>query len=179
MIWLHPTPKIRRWFLGIIVLAVLAPSAGWGDPMGARSAANDADHRAADRSDRQGGKSNRHADKSDQPGSADPRRHKGGAPTSARNSTSKTSLEDRRRAAATETSAGARALATAGLPARFIPSAVSPSPVATVSGNAVARHTSVSTAVGGPITYDAKHAALVIIGGTAMNRAPHYRTGEP
>jgi hypothetical protein len=184
MIRCHSTPKIRRWLSGIVVLAALAPSVGSGEPKGTGSAANNADPGATRQSGWQGGKSNQRAHKSDQHndkiqhGWADSRQHRGGAAASAQNSTAKTSLKNRRRATATETSVAARALAPAGLPTHFTPYAASPGPVATVSGNAVARHTTVSAAVGGPITYDVKHGALVIIGGTAMSRPPHFRTGE-
>jgi len=192
-----PARKLRHWLLGIIVLAMLAPGVGWSQVTDTGSTGNDMNLGGAGQSGRHGDKSDRHSDKKDQPNdqhgeqndqhdATGPQHHKSGAAhTPTLNSASRSSFKVGHRTVATEPRVGAKAFAPrggtsnhlAGVP-RFIPNGASPTIAAGVSGNAVARHTPVKTAVGGPTTSDPKNAALVVIGGASMIRGPHSRPGD-
>lgn len=144
---------IEHFVLGIIVLGALAPDVGWGEPTVINSA--NSGQQGAER------------------GQTAPRQHSGvTAHPPARSNALTPSRPSRyrpRRAVTAAPSVGT-AVPTRALPkltqrattaAHFTPNSPRPNTVAGVSGNAVGRHASVSAAVGGPATYDAKKAAVI------------------
>jgi len=165
--------KIRRCFLTIVVLSALAPGTGWG-------ASTDADSVDSGKPGAQ-----HRNDQGDQPDPTAPPQHKGVAhPKPAQKGASMPSRKVRDRTVGSKPRGATKALGTAAMTPsqrlaavpRFGPNAVSPGTLAAVSGNAVARHTSIKAGVGGPTRSDAKHGSLVVVGGTA-SQGRHSRSG--
>lgn len=189
--------KISYAFLGLLLLATLAPSAGWADPPAGGTASGNVtsggddrsgghDDKGAQHGDKNGqsdtkarehaNNSDRHDNKGDQHDAKDDRytidlsRAKSHAASrEAQHRAARSSTKEHHRAAPAGTGPGVRGLARAGLTSRLTPKG--PTIGLPVWGNAVARHTAVQPSMGGPITFDPKKHELVIIGGTAMARA--------
>jgi hypothetical protein len=151
---------IEHCVLGTIVLGALAPSVGWGQPIIIDPANS--------------------GQLGEQRGHTAPRQHGGVAarpPAHSSASTLSWHAGYRPGRAVTAAPGVGTAVPTRALPkltqramtaAHFTPNSPGPNTVAGVSGNAVGRHASVSAAVGGRATYDAKKAA--VISGSAMRR---------
>ena len=177
--------KVTHGLLGILLLGALIPGVGRADQTALGSATGSSSAAGDDQSGRHGGISGQ-SDKnrsraSDAAGQDEGYHvslyppHKGRVPSVTEHHTApKPLLKQYSRAAATRPGAAVKTLATAKPTPHFTPNKDRPTSGQPVSGNAVARHTAVIAALGGPTAADPKKHELVILGGTMMARTRRF-----